>query len=175
MPARIIPVNGAEWRLKTVAGFAADQRPANAAAIAFAVGFGIDQKTGDGMHAENFEERLSGGIRAIKIATRTARHALCAGFVDRRKNGFLLFRGCGGERGGPREKFVQPFLNFRQTLSIFFLIVDREREQSAINEIHHAGFACAGSAIARNNAGGERFDFFGFRGSEKFPFLIFGK
>ncbi len=96
MPARIIPVNGAEGRLKTVAGFAADQRPANAATIAFALGFGIDQKTGDSMHAENFEERLSSGMRAIKVATRTGRHVLCAGFVDRRKNGFLLF---GAERG----------------------------------------------------------------------------
>ena len=156
-------------------GFAADQRPANAAAIAFAVGFGIDQKTGDGMHAENFEERLSGGIRAIKVATRTVRHVLCAGFVDRRKNGFLLFWGCGGERGGPREKFVQPFLNFRQTLSIFFLIVDRERDQGAVNEVDDAGFARAWSAIAGNDAGGERFDFLGFGGREKFPLLIFGK
>ena len=70
---------------------------------------------------------------------------------------------------------MQPFLNFRQTLSIFFLIVDREADQSSVNEIHDAGFACAGSAIAGNNAGGERFDFFGFRGSEKFPLLICGK
>src|SRR5207253_491360 len=115
--------------------------PADAAAIAFAVGFGIDEKTGDGVHAQNFEERLSGGIRAIKIATRTAWRDSCASFVDRRKNGFLLFGGCSGERGGPREKFVEPFLNFRQTLSIFFLIVDREGDQSAVNEVDDAGFA----------------------------------
>ena len=158
-----------------MAGFAADQRSSQRRRDCLCDRLRIDQKTGNGVHARTVQKRLSGGIRRIKVATRSARRDLSAGFVDRRKNGFLLFGRCGGERGGPREKFVQPFLNFRQTLSIFFLIVDREGDQSAVNEIDDAGFACAGSAIAGNNAGGERFDFFGFRGSEKFPFLIFGK
>ncbi len=174
MPARIISVNGAERRLKTVAKFAADQRPANAAAIAFAVDFGIDQKTGDCVHSQKFEERLCGRTRA-KIATRATRRDLCAGFVERCKNGFLLLRSCGRESSSFGKKFVQAFLHFRKTFAIGFLIVGREGDQSAVNEVDDAGFACAGSAIAGNDAGGERFDFFGFRGSEKFPFLIFGK
>src|SRR5262245_8416356 len=62
LPARIALVVVAERRLETVLRQAANHGPTNAAAISTAIGFGIDQNTGQGASANRFEE-LRGGAR----------------------------------------------------------------------------------------------------------------
>ena len=138
-----------------MSGVAADDRPTDAAPVALAIGFGIDQKTGDGVHAQDFKERLR---RAIAGGNWRADGA--ADFLIRLRPAIPELASCcsgssGGKSSDAGKKFADALLQFRQAFAIGFLIVGGKGDQGAIDEIDDAGFACAGSAVAGNNAGGK--------------------
>src|SRR5215510_5154479 len=81
LPAGIALVVSAERRLETVLRRAADYRPADAAAIAFAVGFGVDQETCQGVRAQQFEKGLRPEA-STKAAALAAGRAFGAHFVE---------------------------------------------------------------------------------------------
>jgi len=153
---------------------AADDRPSNAAPIALAIGFGVDEKARDSVKTEHFKERLRACVGA-EVCARTARRDFRTGFIERFQNGGLLFGRSRRKSGDARKEFGDALLQLRKAFSIGLLIVHGKSDQGAINEIDDASFACAGSAVTRNDARRERFDFPGFGGSEEFPFLSFGK
>ena len=149
-------------------------RPTDSTAISPAIGIRVNQKTGDGVRAQNFKERLRGRSRK-EIGTRAMRRIFRADFVERLKYCFLLFSGGGREDRGVREKFLKAFLNAGQSLAIGFLVVNRKGDQCAVNEIDDAGFSPARCAIARDNAGSDGFDFLCFGRREEFPLLILSR
>jgi hypothetical protein len=66
-------------------------------------------------------------------------------------------------------------LNCGKSFAVSLLVVHGKGDQSAIDKIDDAGFARAGSAVARNDARSDGCDFFGFLGREVFEFLCFGR
>src|SRR5262249_50943544 len=125
LPARVVPVVVAEGRLKSVLGQAADHGPAHAAAIAASIRFRVNQKTGQGVRANGFEELR--GRAGDEIRARPARRRFRTRFIERFKNRHLLFGSCRGEKGRGGKKPLQPLMNFGNTLPVNLLLGLRKR------------------------------------------------
>src|SRR5690242_4525318 len=90
-------------------------------------------------------------------------------FIERVQN-FVLLRGRqSGEFGDARKHFGHSGLHLRQAFAIGSLVVDAESRQATINEVNNSGLARTRTAVvARNNAGSNGVDFFGFLWAEEF-------
>src|SRR5262249_17754460 len=173
LPSRVVPIVVAEGGLKSVLRQAADDGPAHAAAIAASIRFRVNQKSGQGVRANDLEELR--GCAGYEIRARPTRRRFRSRFIERFKNRHLLFGSCRGKKGHGGEKLLQPLVNFGNTLPVNLLLVRGKSEKRAIDEIHHTGFAGARRPVARDNAGSDCFHFLAFGGGQKSELLRFGR
>jgi len=145
-----------------VGWIAADGFPADELAVAAA--FRVDEKSENGMDAQGLEEiRRGAGCEAASAAFRPLEL-----LRDVRDNfQFLLFSG-GGEAGNAGKKFGGGFLHSFEAFLIDGQSLAEKGFQGAVDEVDHAGFACAGGGIRRDDAGGEGFDLARLVGGEHF-------